>query len=95
MAFASVWDFTSVAHAPAVVKDIAESAGGLRQSQYLFVTAVEESIVAFGAWWPWGDWETISLRMGLVIPRDMDNHDAAVLIKEFCDIFPREVASEV
>jgi hypothetical protein len=87
--FASVWDFESVADAPDVVRDIIEMAGGLRSSQYLFVTAVEEPIVAFGAWWPWGDWETISLRLGLALPRSLDDHHAELLVDEFRQVFPQ------
>ena len=65
--FASLWDDSSIVDAPAPVREIAESLGRLRSGQRLYVTPAEAGPVAFGAWWPWGNGETISLRIGLVL----------------------------
>ena len=63
--FASRWDFRSVKQAPQRVRAIADQFGGVRRTQHLFVTAPQQDIVAYAAWWPWGDEQTISIRLGL------------------------------
>jgi len=64
--FVSCWDSTSLAKIPPSTMAIAESLGGLRSTQKLFVTSPGEFVMAYGAWWPWGDGNTISLRIGMV-----------------------------
>ena len=68
---------------------IAHTLGGLRPTQRLYVTPEQERIVAYGAWWPWGDDETVSIRIGLVL-QEMDDMSAAQLHAEFINWFARE-----
>jgi len=89
--FASQWDDRDIVRAPASIQLIAHSLGGLRPTQRLYVTPEEERIVAYGAWWPWGDEETISIRIGLVLGR-MDDMAAAQLYAEFISWFTGEPA---
>jgi hypothetical protein len=56
----------SLAKAPQRLRDVAEKSGGLRTGQLLFSGGPFGYTTAFGLWWPWGDGETISLRVGLV-----------------------------
>jgi hypothetical protein len=58
------WSEATLATAPAAVKALAESCGGLRASQLLFWGG-GDAPGAFGLWWPWGDGTTVSLRIGL------------------------------
>ena len=47
------------------LRRVAERTGGLRMGQMLLTTRDPTPSVAFGLWWPWGDGETVSLRVGL------------------------------
>lgn len=80
--FASRWIDADIAKAPASVGELADSLGGLRKTQRLYVTSSEDKITAFGAWWPWGDGQTISIRIGLVL-KEIDDAAADRLDKEF------------
>jgi hypothetical protein len=55
----------SIARAPALLQEVAERAGGLRSGQLLLSAPVFNGALAYGLWWPWGDGETISFRVGL------------------------------
>jgi hypothetical protein len=55
----------TIASAPAEVRDVAESTGGIRVDQRLYAGPGGGRIIGFGLWWPWGDETTISLRIGL------------------------------
>jgi hypothetical protein len=48
------------------LRDLAAKTGGLRSGQLLLEGGPTGGITAFGLWWPWGDGETISMRVGLL-----------------------------
>jgi hypothetical protein len=56
----------SIAGAPHEMREVATRTGGLRPGQFLFGGGPTGGLSAFGLWWPWGDGETISLRVGLI-----------------------------
>jgi hypothetical protein len=56
----------TLAKAPQRLRDVAERSGGLRTGQLLLAGGPFGYTTAYGLWWPWGDGETISLRVGLV-----------------------------
>ena len=87
--FVSKWEVRDIAKAPASVQQIADTLGGLRVTQRLYVTSSEDKITAFGAWWPWGDGQTISIRIGLVL-KGIEDLDATHLHKEFVAWFTGE-----
>jgi hypothetical protein len=59
------WTSSSVSKAPTFLREYVDRYGGLRSSQILFSSgAMGGSLVAFGLWWPWGDGDTISMRVG-------------------------------
>ncbi len=64
--FESKWDHESITEAPPDVQAIAANTGGVRPGQCLFVTDPTSAPVAYGAWWPWSDGATISIRVGLL-----------------------------
>ncbi len=64
--FSSRWAVDNIGSAPAVATGIAESRGGLRAGQKLFISDPEQDIVVFAAWWPWGGGDRVSVRIGLV-----------------------------
>lgn len=59
------WNSRAVRTAPEPIQEIAEVVGGLRSDQILVATEPNETLMAYGLWWPWGDDVTISFRIGL------------------------------
>jgi hypothetical protein len=57
------WDESEIKRAPEIVTQLAENMGGIRLGQLLFTTDASKNIFIFGAWWPWQDGQTISLRV--------------------------------
>ena len=57
------WDSSSIGKAPDNVQKIANYLGGLRSEQLLFTSDPNQDAFIFGAWWPWGDGQTISIRI--------------------------------
>lgn len=76
------WTSTSLASAPSNLRGVAERAGGIRAGQALLARGAANGPQAFGLWWPWGDGQTISLRVGLV-----DTHDGAEAYTRIREIF--------
>jgi len=61
--FSNVWDSSNIREAPDIVQICNNNFGGLRSGQLLFTTDPSQDVFVCGAWWPWGDGETISLRI--------------------------------
>lgn len=61
----SEWTPATIHRAPPPLRELAESAGGLRAGQVLLSSATIGTAFAYGLWWPWGDGMTTSLRIGL------------------------------
>lgn len=59
------WTADTIHTAPENIREIAEMSGGVRAEQLVLATDPAARLVAFGLWWPWGDDNTISLRVGL------------------------------
>lgn len=57
---------TSIVGAPQALRDVVERCGGVRSGQLVLSAGPVMGLMAFGLWWPWGDAETISFRLGLV-----------------------------
>jgi len=64
--FSNEWDHTRIKQAEEKIKQLASDFGGIRAGQMLFTTENDNGMLMFGAWWPWGNGETISLRVGLL-----------------------------
>jgi hypothetical protein len=59
------WSAGNIETAPDIIREIAETSGGVRAEQLVLATDPAARVIAFGLWWPWGDDVTISLRVGL------------------------------
>ena len=59
----ATWDESGVKKAPEIVVQLAEDMGGVRAGQLLLTTDASKNVFVFGAWWPWQDGQTISLRV--------------------------------
>ena len=57
------WDSSNIRKAPETVRVIESNLGGLRSGQLLFTSDPNQDALIFGAWWPWGGGETISIRV--------------------------------
>lgn len=81
-----VWDHSNIETAPDNVKMITTRLGSLRGGQLLFTSDPDQNSLMYGAWWPWGNGQTISLRLA---PHDMNlsNTELAELKGQFRDWF--------
>ncbi len=70
------WDSSNIRKAPDIVQMIASHLTGLRSGQLLFTSAPIQDVCMFGAWWPWGDGKTISLRVAPYDKRLSDSESA-------------------
>ena len=61
----AAWDSANVDNAPDAVRVIKDDLGGLMAGQILFTSDPNHAVVLFCAWWPWGNGEKISIRVGL------------------------------
>jgi len=58
-----IWDISNIENAPAIVKTIVSSFGGFTPEQLLFTSDPACDALVFCAWWPWGNGQTISIRL--------------------------------
>ena len=61
----SRWDSATIAEAPEAAKKVKGHLGGLMSGQLLLLSNPDSEPLAFCAWWPWGNGQTISIRVGL------------------------------
>lgn len=59
----NIWDNSNIGYAPDIVRAINIRVGKLRSGQLLFTSDPSQEALIFGAWWPWGDGQTISIRI--------------------------------
>ena len=64
--FSYQWDFFTIDNADTAVRDYFQTGFGVMPGQKLFVQDPVNGVVLFAAWWPWGDDERISIRLGLI-----------------------------
>ena len=73
------WDSNSIATAPETVQLVKNHLGGLMSSQLLYTSDPKQEEILFGAWWPWGDGSTISLRVSLILKPESNNDQTEAL----------------
>ena len=80
--FSHKWDFATINHADSAIRDYFQAGFGIVPGQKLFTMDPVNDVVLYAAWWPWGDDERISLRLGLVSVSDekLDNAEIKRLI---------------
>ncbi len=61
--FTKVWYDSNIGEAPDIEQVCNDTFGGLQSGQLLFTTDPNQDVFICGAWWPWGDGDTISLRI--------------------------------
>jgi hypothetical protein len=78
----AVWDNSNTDDAPDAVLDIISRFGGLMPGQLLFMSGLNQDILLCCAWWPWGDGETVSIRVSIWSEKLSDD-DNALLTEKF------------
>jgi len=73
----STWDSSNIGKAPDIVRVINSKLGGLRPGQLLFTSDPNQDEIIFCAWWPWGNGETISIRIAPSYKKRSDSEKAA------------------
>ena len=63
--FAHKWDFSTINDAESSIRDYFQAGFGIVPGQKVFTMDPINGVVLYVAWWPWGDDERISLRLGL------------------------------
>lgn len=84
--FGSCWTSKTIAQAPERARELCAKTGGLRPGQLLFGANADSDPILFGAWWPWGNGTTISIRI-LFSARTLDEAAKATLLADFKDWF--------
>jgi hypothetical protein len=65
LALQNEWTSATIQKAPPLLRDVVERAGGIRQGQLALSTGPVAALLVYALWWPWGDGETVSCRVGL------------------------------
>jgi len=72
----TVWDNSNTETAPDPVLDAISHFGGLMPGQLLFTSDSDPDFLLCCAWWPWGDGETISIRVAPLAKKLSDDDQA-------------------
>lgn len=64
--FPHKWDFSTIGDADAPIRDFFQAGFGIVPGQRVYTSNPVDGVVLYAAWWPWGDDERISIRLGLV-----------------------------
>ena len=69
----NTWDKSSIGKAPKIVQQIASDFGGIKSKQLLLTSDTNQDAFVFGAWWPWNDGKTITIRIAPLDKRLSDS----------------------
>jgi hypothetical protein len=64
--FRNHWNFSSIGEATDAVNEYIHSEYGLMPGQVFFTSHTVHQIVLGVAWWPWGNDDKVSMRVGLI-----------------------------
>ena len=81
--FIHVWDKANIDKASDTLQPVITQLGGLMAGQLLFTSDTEKDVFIFCAWWPWGDGETISVRIAPACCRKQSESEEGELIQQF------------
>ena len=82
----TIWDNSNTEGAPDVILGVMNHFGGLMPGQFFFTSDLHKEILLCCAWWPWGDGETVSIRVLPYSNKLTDDYRAA-LKKKFRNCF--------
>ncbi|OGS21786.1 MAG: hypothetical protein A2252_06570 [Elusimicrobia bacterium RIFOXYA2_FULL_39_19] len=64
------WDAKTISSASKDIQKINKQLGGLRDAQLLYTANINSKVILLCAWWPWGNNQNVSIRVGL---KSLDN----------------------
>jgi len=74
--FEDRWDFLSIERSGKAFYRFFIDRFGVIPGQFVFTAGDDDTCKLFAVWWPWGDDEKVSLRVGLFINKaDASSHD--------------------
>jgi hypothetical protein len=82
------WNPSNVSEAPHIVQRVLGMFGGLMPEQQLFTTDTTKEVILFCAWWPWGNGDTISIRIAPFFNNlpDSEKEERVQLFKSWFDV---------
>lgn len=80
------WDSSNVNEAPDAVREIVGMLGGLMSGQLLLLSDPEKPAFLFCAWWPWGNGQKISIRIGLFSEAKEEKEALIPVLKDQFDL---------
>jgi hypothetical protein len=80
--FDSLWSSKTLKRAPAAIKAIVETLGGIKEGQYMFFSNPELDIRIYSAWWPWATGDRFTIRLG-IITQNMTDDDSLKIKRLF------------
>ena len=82
----NTWDNSTISNAPDIIQQLVNKFNGLKSGQLLFTSDTEQDDFLFGIWWPWGNGNTISIRVAPSFIK-LSEADYQELIKQFREWF--------
>jgi hypothetical protein len=84
----NTWDSSNIGSAPKTIQKINMHLGKLRSGQLLFSSDPKQEAYIYCAWWPWGDGQTISIRIAPYYKKlsDSDEADKIPQLKDWFEI---------
>jgi hypothetical protein len=77
----NIWMDKNKNEAPETIKPIIEYFGGLEPNQKLYTSTLDENNLILCAWWPWGNGQTISIRVGVFYAESMNDEEYKSLMQ--------------
>jgi len=74
------WDSATIGEAPEIAQRVKRHLGGLMAGQLLLLSDPDAESLVYCAWWPWGNGQMISIRIGL-FSATMDTERKGTLTK--------------
>ncbi len=80
------WNNENISEAPESIQNLISFLGGLTPGQFLLTTDPEKDALLSCAWWPWGNGQTISIRVAPTI-----NEVSTIEKEELLDVLKKLV----
>lgn len=87
--FSEKWDSASIKKASKAIKKLVKSLYGIEHGQFIYSDENEDHDLAlFAAWWPWGNGDSVSLRISIFSPEKniIDSIDVKKYLVEWFDL---------
>jgi hypothetical protein len=82
----NTWDSSNIGSAPDAIQKINSHLGKLRSGQLLFTSDPKQEAFIYCAWWPWGNGQTISIRIAPYY-KELSDSDKAEKTQQLKDWF--------